>query len=640
MPQPNSYDDGLVSHADGQKPAKSDQPRQASTRFWEDQIKRAKDDHREYLQEADKVYAVYRRAEKSRRNTRKRRMNVLYANAETIRGAVFAKPGKPDVQVRWQSQDPEMRSAAEMLENALIVATDNTPYETTVKRVVLDAILAGRGIMRYVYDPVIQEVEQEDEFSGQIALVPQITDQTVRKKRIGRHDFLHSPAEEWGDVWWVAFRHRMTLDELKENNFENPEQIPRNWVPMKDGKPDTHADDNVRRAEVWEIWSKHDRTRRYLVIGHKKFLREEEDPYQLEHFWPMPPPLSLLPATDNVIPSIEWDQYVELSNDLEEVMNRIAHLTRSMRRRGIRDAAIKELAQLAKAGDDQLVPVKNYENLAQKGGLAQAYELEDLRPYATLLTELYRAKAEIEASIDKLSGIADVMRGNVDSQEKLGQTELKAQYGGLRIKTRQREVELWVRDGYAIEAELMVEHFEPHVLSQMSGVEVSEEALGLLRDDRLRSYLIDVESSSTIFEDTEQVKASVNEAVTSTTSLLQVALPVMQTEPEIGEIVFEMMKMVLRSIKGTRALEETIDQAKMARQQRMEAAMQQPQEQPEDPRLQTEQVKAEAAQAKAGADMQKTEMEMERSRLDHAQALERMAAERSAAMVQGPETIQ
>ena len=47
--------------------------------------------------------------------------------------------------------------------------------------------------------------------------------------------------------------------------------------------------------------------------------------------------------------------------------------------------------------------------------------------------------------------------------ETLGAHQLKAQFGGNRLKKRQDAVQKWIRDNMRIKAELMAEHFEPEV---------------------------------------------------------------------------------------------------------------------------------------------------------------------------------
>ena len=625
MAEPATHDDQLNSHIAARpgedSPPKGMSPARAAA-FWAEQLTLAEREHKQYWLEADEVYDAYRTA-RLRKGSGRRRMNLLYANVETKRGAIYARSGRPDVRPRWSGQSqrlPLARQVAEVVERALSYSIDKRSCEDAYSAGILHAILAGRCVVWLDYLPTI---EQQDSPLGPLELV---TKQEITKTHIERRDFLHSPARSWGEVWWVARRHRMTRDDLRANSFRNVDQIPLNWVPLKDGRPDDAVSDDVKRAEVWEVWSLKHRKRFFVVRGHGETLREDDDPYGLDNFWPMAPPLMMMPDTGNVVPSLEWHQYSQLADDLEEIMNRIAKLTKELKRRGVRDKAIQELERLARANDNEFIPVENYAHLVQKGGLANAFQVEDIKPTADVLVQLYVAKRETEASIDKLSGIADVMRGNVDPQEKLGQTEIKAQFGGLRIKQQQRSVQMWIRDTMRIEAELIAEHFEPHVLQEMTDIEVTPEMIDMMRTDRLRSVAIDVETDSTVFEDSEAQKASVAEAVNAASTLLPQVVQTAQVAPEMTEVIFEMLALSMRALKGGRMMEDTIERARQAMMQRLSAPPPPPQP---DPRAEAQQAKAEADITMAGAKREQTEMNMQAARERHAQQMERLSAERA-----------
>jgi hypothetical protein len=122
------------------------------------------------------------------------------------------------------------------------------------------------------------------------------------------------------------------------------------------------------------------------------------------------------------------------------------------------------------------------------------------------LIDLYKQRDMLVQAIYEVTGIADIMRGSSDPNETLGAQQLKAQFGSSRMKRRQRAIQKWIRDIYKIKAEIIAEHFEPQVLQDMTGDEITPEIMQLLRSDKLRSYRIDIETDSTIFEDAEGEK--------------------------------------------------------------------------------------------------------------------------------------
>lgn len=578
---------------DPQQSAKAQRSPAASSRFWQTQLHLAEREHKDFWSEAKNIVQRYKsekQAMKGRASARK--YSVLYANTETMRAAVYARSAKPDVRQRFANDDQIARTGAEVLERALTYCLDDPRHDTAVRAGVMDALLAGRGVVRVEYEPETGMVEDMDPITGQPMMREAIIDQKVMVKFVRHANFLHSPAECWEDVWWIAFRHRMTLDDLRENGFENADAIPRNWTP--DGEKESKEEDDLARAEVWEIWHKPRKERVWVVKGHPTVLRTDGDPYGLQDFWPMPCDLAFIRSSDTHIPVPEFRQYAELADDLDETTNRISRLTRELKRRGVYDSTVKELKRLARAGDNEFIPVENYAQFVTKGGLEQAFQTENIESIAAVLLQLYKAQEQLEAKIDKITGVADIMRGEGQASETATAQQIKAQYGGLRLKDRQKAVQHWIRGLVRLHAELVAEHYEPHVLSAMTGMEVPPEVIQMLRDDKLRSYAVDIETDSTVFEDAEAEKQARVEVTEAMTGLLERGLMVMQAAPEMGELIFESMGLLLKTMKGGRQLEDVLDRARQMMQQRMS----QPQQEQPNPQLEVEQAKAENEMAK------------------------------------------
>lgn len=604
---------------------------ESQARFWQVQLHLAERGVKDWHEEADGIIGRYRAEKQAIAKLKSpRQVNVLYSNTETLRSAIYAKTAKPDVRQRFTSENPVARAGAEVLERALTFTADPMCHHRAIKALVLDALLPGAGVVWVEYEPKIVKQPMIDPMTGAPAVGPDgqpmmqdiVADQKVEDEYIYWRDFLWSPARDWEDVWWIARRHRMTREDMKENGFEDHETVALNWEPDLGAGRNVPVPDDVKRAEVWEIWHKPKRERVWIVKGHTKALRTEPDPYGLEGFWPTPGLLSFVESNETLVPVPEFRAYAGLADDLDETQSRISHLTKALKRRGVRDSAFKELARLAKAADNEFVAIENYQTFASKGGLEGAFQTEDIEPLVNVLLGLYQAQDRLEAKIDKLTGVADVMRGNVDPKEKLGQTEIKAQFGGLRIKDRQKSLQGYLRELMRIKAELMAEHFEPHVLQAMTGMEIQPEVMQMLRDDKLRCYAVDVETDSTIFEDSEAEKQARVEITGAVTSLMEKGLMMMQAAPEMGELIFESIGLLMKTMKGGRQLEETVDRVRQQMTQRMQMQAQQPQT---DPKLEAEKVKSETMQMKAKADMQKTEMDMIASEREFEQRMQEMA---------------
>lgn len=108
----------------------------------------------------------------------------------------------------------------------------------------------------------------------------------------------------------------------------------------------------------------------------------------------------------------------------------------------------------------------------------------------------------------------------------------------------------------------------------------------------------------------------ITEAITAIGGIFKEGLPAAQVAPELTPLIFDMVSLVARTLKGGRSLEDSIEQAKNAVMQRIQQAAQNP---PPDPvqqememkreehqmDMQGKQLDAEVHQMKASADMQK-----------------------------------
>ena len=629
-----------------------------SATFWQQQIELAEKDHDEFWKYGAKCEKRF----KNEKDTigkagTKKRLNILYSNTETLKASLYARTAKPDVRQRHTQQADKLgKTVAEMMERLLTAASDCSEHDRAYRKGVQDMALPGRGVVKVCYEP---ELGVDPETGQEI-----ITDQEVEEEFVYYKDFLHSPSQCWEQVWWVAFRHRMTREDLRDNKFDDAETIPLNWTPDTT-KKDREVSDDLKRAEVWEIWHKAKKERVYIVKGHPNVLRTDPDPYGLDDFYPMAEPIQAVTGNDTLVPSAYFQQYEDQADDLDEITARISILTKALRRRGVYNAGIKELKRLAKASDNEFIPAEDWASFAASGGLKGAFDTEDIAPIAQTIVALYEQKGQLMQAIYDTVGISDILRGgSTDPNETATAQALKSQNGSIRMKLAQRDVQRWVRDTLRIKAELVAEHFEPKTLLDMSGMKLPTQAeiqaqlaqaqmeamqtgqefqppeempltiddvVKVLRDDKLRSYHIDIETDSTVFEDAEAEKAGRTELLTAMSGFLQQWMPVAQMGgAPMVKLGFDMLSFGVRGFKAGRQLEDSLDEARASIEQ---AAAQPPEPPPPDPKVEGEKIKLQGVQMKAEADMQKTQMDMQKSEAQHAMDMQKMALQR--AMPQG-----
>jgi hypothetical protein len=659
-------------------------PALPSSQFWQLQLELSAKEQLDFEKQGERIERRYRNERDDALKARRpKRFGILYSNTETYVAALYARTPKPDVRRRFSDRDKAARAAADVIERALSYCADNTKHDQALVRGVKDFLLPGRGVCRVCYEPQMgeqpvigpdgQPVIRED---GQPAMQEIIADQVWKIEHVYWRDFRHSPARCWNDVWWIAFRHRMTRGDLRDNGFEEAESVPLNWQPDVGNKSERNIGDDLKRAEVWEIWHKAKKQRLWVVNGHPRVLRVDADPYGLQGFWPMAEPLFAVSTNDTLLPAPDFLQYEDQADDLDDVTGRISVLTKALKRRGVYNSAVPELKRLARAGDNEFIASENYASLVSSGGLVQAFATEDIKPIAEVLLGLYKQRDFLLAAVYEVTGISDIMRGDSNANETATAQQLKSQFGSMRLKRRQREVQRWIRDLYRIKAELIAEHAQPQILKAMAGgslpdkqqVEAAQaqiqqmqmqgqqqamqaqqmghnggppmappmqvpsdvrnmaqnvsfdDVFALIKDDKLRSCRIDIELDSTVFEDAEAEKNARIEVITAVGAFLQQAVPVTQAVPELQPLMFEMLALGIRAFKSGRSLEDTIDQVQEALRER---AANPPAPQP-DPAIMK-------VQAEMKRDEQSHQMDMQTKQLDQQGAVLDLQAHRARA---------
>ena len=609
--------------------------KQGTAQYWHIELENADQTEEDWRRRSRKVIERYR----DERNVdtygigAEKKFNILWANTETLKGALFAKMAKPDVRRRFPDNNPVTKDIARVLERTLDYANDvynaNKPIEAALE----DYLLPGRGVVWVVYDPVfvkeIVEMEQINEFGETIII--EVEEERVAEQRcyfdyVHWEDYRENPAKRPEDVNWKARRHLWTRDQLKDKGFSSVNDIPLNWSPDSD-EENYEAEEVFKRAEIWEIWDRVKYKRYYIVKGYDKVIREDDDPYELQDFYPTPTPMVAVKTNDTSVPIPEFTLYQDQAEELDRITSRISNLIEGLKRRGVYDASVPELSHLANAGDNDFIPSENFSLLAQKGGLAGVFQQEDITPIGTVLQGLYTQRTQILEIIYEVTGISDLLRGNTKASETATAQQLKAQFGSMRMRKRQEEIERYIRDLFRIKAEIVAEHYEPEILQAITGIQVTPEMVQIMRDDKLRAYNIDVETDSTVFSDENAEKQTRIEFLQTTGAFLEKAVAISNANPLLTPIAFQSLRFLVGAWKIGRDFEEVIDQTEQAIMQQTQQQMQTPPQPSEAEKiaqariqgeLMREKMKQEGKladiQAKSGAEMTKIQSEAELSR--------------------------
>jgi len=565
------------------------------------------------------------------------RFNILWSNVETLFPALYARPPKAEVSRRNKDADPVARTAARILERALQYEIDQyTDFDTSVKAAILERLLPGRGVawVRFELEEPSRPEPEPVEDTGTDALVvegmlpnvgmmgdmtmmpmlsPEPYNPEIKERAVVDHvyweDFRHGEARNWDDVPWIARRVYLTRKEGVERFGRKFIDVPLRHQPIGlDELDGTNAGrlDSLKKAAVWEIWDKATKKQIWIADGYPEVLDERDDPYGLEGFFPCPRPLYATQTTDQLTPVPDYYLYRHQAQEIDLLTARIGHLTRALKLNGAYDASQGDLKDILRAPDNTLIPVNNWAELSEKGGLSGSIEWIPLREVVSALQAAWEAREQAKQVIYEITGISDIIRGATKASETATAQNIKRQFGSLRLQNRQRDIAVFCTELLRIKAELMCDLYSPETLLAMSGIlgtddaQYADEAINLLQTEPLREYQISVASDSLIAIDEEQEKQQRMEFLTSIGGYIERAMQAAQAVPEIAPLALSLMMFAVRAFPAAKPVEADFERFKEALENRP----------PVDPNAGAEQAQ-QAEMAKMQAEMQLEQMKMQ-----------------------------
>ena len=645
---------------------------------WIDEINLAERELQPWWKAGDIIVRRYKNENRNRDggrlsvNANRRRFAVLWSNVQTLQPAIYAKQPKPMVDRRYRDEDPVGKVASDVLERALGFSLDQYDFDGRVKLCVLDYLLPGRGQVwvRYIphmrtlnaeQDPELGEGEQDADTTevGEIegpGETEEVVYEEVQCDHVAWKDFLTNPSREWSEVRWVARRVYMTKEELvKRFGKDKAKQVP---ITTTSAGTDT-ATDAQRQAnqtgEVYEIWDKPSKRAFWVCKGVTSgVLDEREDPLNLREFFPCPSPLNATTGNDSTIPVADYVMYQDQAEELDDLTGRIGKLQEALRMVGVyAGEANRELQLVFSPGNEnKLIPIDTFDLWKEKGGVKGLIEWVPVDMVIQVLKGCFETRAQILNDIYQITGLSDIIRGESNPNETATAQRLKGQWGSLRVRDRQRELQRFARDAIRLKAEIIAEQFSIETLKVMTNVKLLtqaekqqieqimpmieqakaqqlpippgiepppemmelmsqptwEEVQSLLKNDALRSFRIDVETDSTVEPDENAAKAAFTEFTGAVVGLMTAAAGIVPTAPYTAPLFAEILKQGARTFNVSRQMEDVIDKV-------FETAEQQPPAQPpgppppDDTAIQVEQMKGQTAQMQAQIEQQRTEME-------------------------------
>lgn len=619
-------------------------PVDASTK-WLAELKLAKREDEKFIERGDRIIRRYRDDRKNF-TTYGRRFNILWSNVETLKPALYGKTPRAEVSRRWKDSDPVGRTASVIIERCLQYEIDKGDFDASMRLAISDRLLPGRGTVwvRFEEKELAQPVDALPGVEGGEA---QVMPNAPYKYECTPVDYVfwkdvrYSPARCWDEVTWIARRVYMSQEDGIKRFGEDFKQVPLTHEPVgldEMEKMGVEGLDDMKKAVVWEIWSKTTKQVFWVSEGYSKTLDIKDDPLGLDNFWPCPKPLFSTQTTETLVPIPDYSLYQDQAEEIDMLTNRIAKLVEAVKVVGVYDASQQSVQRMLSEGvDNQLISVDTWAAFAEKGGLKGVVDFMPLDSVLQALRECYAAREQAKQVVYEITGLSDIIRGASIASETATAQQIKSQYASLRLKRLQTEVAQFATEVLRIKAQIMCDFYAPQTLVEMSGImgtmdaQYAEQAIMLLKSEPARGFRIEVASDSLVEMDEASEKQSRIEFLGAVGQFMDRALPVTQQVPELAPLMGEMLMFGVRAFKGGRMMESAFDEAM--------AKLNAPKP-PEQPQPDPEQMKAEAMMQVEQGKMQleqakiQTQGQIEQFKAQQAKELEQMRQEYESAREQ------
>ncbi len=593
--------------------------------------------------------------------SRVHRLNLFHSNVTTLLSMLYGNLPKVDVSRRFADPEDDIsRVASEILERMLNnnIEEDGDQYNSVLRGVLQDRLLSGLGVARCRYE--VETEETTVTIEG-----PQGEELEMSEERVVSEDapidyfhwqdVLWGWARTWADIPWIGYRSWLTRDEVTKRFGESvAQQLTYKRQRVSDERDlvdDEESQSAWQKAEIWEIWDKTTRNVYFVSKGYDKVLEERDDPLGLTNFFPSPPFFIANPTTSLFMPTPDFHMAQDLYNQIDLLQTRIDIITEAVKVVGVYDSeAGDSVGRMLKEGSDNvLIPVKSWAMFGEKGGLDGAIDWMPLQDIVNALDKLRDLRQETIELLYQVTGMSEVLRGASGGQyEGVGQAQLKAKFGSVRVQALQDSFAQFASDLLALKAEIIARHFDPETIAKAANIEntfdaqLAGPAIQLIKNPDSSRMRIVIRPESVAMVDYAQLKAERTEFVQALALFLQSSAPMLEQDKSMMPFLLQLMQWGMAGFKGAQEVEGVMDRAIKQAQEKAAQPEQDPQQQQMQMQQQLEQMKAQIEiqkiQAKAQADMQTREQDkqadIETAMAQHQAKLAEIEAEMQATLAE------
>ena len=656
----------------------SDRPKgepSAVVRYWINEITAAQKREKDFRKDGTRIIEIY---EGKKPETIP--YNILYSNTETLLPALYSAVPRPVVTRRFKDDDPIGKDAADAGRRILefLVDTNIEGYETfdeAARKATLDGLLPGRGVTTIAYDAEVGELptesvddaepEDDDKPDEAATGTPYKEGELVCVETRSWNRVFFGYAKKWSKVPWIAYEEYIDEEEairlfgkdkaalLKYTDSEQ-EAKDSDDSGVATSSYDDRNEGERKTACVYQIWDKAGGKKvRYIAEQYADgYLKVDDDPLELTGFFNCPKPLMFMEKSNDLLPTALYMLYENQAAELNEITRRISRVVRAIKAKAVYDGELGEdIKNLVEADDNELVPADKSSSLAAEKGLQNAIWFWPIEQLVATLNQLILAREQCKRVIYEVTGISDIIRGSSVASETATAQNLKSQWGTLRLKRLQKEVQRYARDMLRMMLEIAATKFSEETWARMTGLPFLLEAkyneltavsralqqqmamqppmppqpgqppapnplqqqlqqvqqqlqvprwsqvLEILRDDMQRSYRIDIETNSTIEPEAAEDQKNIADLLNALGQYLNGVGPLVAKGMLPFEVAQNMMLAISRRFRFGGEIEDDLKAMKAPPPQDDGKAA-------EAAKMQAEQAKMQAEQQSKNADRQ------------------------------------
>ena len=359
-----------------------------------------------------------------------------------------------------------------------------------------------------------------------------------------------------------------------------------------DNDSDSDAKNKRQDIKVFEYWDFYEKEVYWFAENSSDFIRpkgyrlpnevEENETgeiearnglYDLDGFFPCPPPLIMNSPTDEFWPIPEYYQLMEIFDEIHTIFSRMMETTRAYRARLLFDSGIEGLSEaINEMPESGAIGISNLTKalVTANGDIKNVAQYVPTEGIIASLQQLYVSLEQRLNTVYRLTGISDMLQGlaSDQTQRTFGERQMTEKYALNQLEEPQRKMQEYVRDCYELITEMALKNFKDSSLDiymipatlAPKDKENYVAAREMLKQNSKR-FRIELETDSTIALNEQYDKQMRIELANTLTSALEKTASIAESSPELANVELHALKYLIQGFRQAKMFQSEIIEA-------------------------------------------------------------------------------